>query len=61
MHAKGAENRIFVVDNSSVDGSVKMVRDKFPEVILIENKENLGFSTANNQALKIAAGEYFSA
>ncbi len=49
---------VFVVDNSSVDGSVKMVRDKFPEVILIENKENLGFSTANNQAMKIARGEY---
>ena len=31
---------VFVVDNNSVDGSVKMVREKFPEVILIENKDN---------------------
>ncbi len=56
--AKGLDAEIFVVDNSSVDGSVKMVREKFPNVILIENKENLGFSTANNQAMRIAAGEY---
>jgi GT2 family glycosyltransferase len=55
---KGLEAEVFVVDNSSVDGSVKMVRDKFPEVILLENKENAGFSVANNQAMKAAAGEY---
>ena len=55
---KGLEVEVFVVDNSSVDGSIKMVRDKFPDVILIENKENLGFSRANNQAMKIAGGEY---
>jgi len=55
---KGISAEVFVVDNSSVDGSVKMVREKFPEVILIENKENLGFSTANNQAMSRAGGEY---
>jgi GT2 family glycosyltransferase len=49
---------IIVVDNNSVDGSVGMVRQKFPEVHLIENKENLGFSKANNQAMRIAKGEY---
>ncbi|MCX6282732.1 MAG: glycosyltransferase [Bacteroidetes bacterium] len=56
---KSLDAEVFVVDNSSVDGSVKMVREKFPEVILIENKENLGFSSANNQAMRIANGEYF--
>ena len=55
---KGLEVEVFVVDNSSVDGSNKMVREKFPEVILIENKENLGFSAANNQAMCRAKGEY---
>jgi GT2 family glycosyltransferase len=35
-----------------------MVRQKFPEVIIIANKENVGFSRANNQALRIAKGEY---
>ncbi len=54
----GIEAEIFVVDNDSVDGSVKMVRDKFPEVHLIENKENKGFSSANNQAIRKSKGEY---
>jgi O-antigen biosynthesis protein len=49
---------IFVVDNSSVDGSTHLVRDKFPEVFLIENKENVGFAKANNQAIKKAKGQY---
>ena len=49
---------VFVVDNNSIDGSVEMVKTRFPQVILIENKENAGFSKANNQALKIAKGEY---
>jgi GT2 family glycosyltransferase len=50
---------VFVVDNHSADGSGEMVRRKFPEVILIENKENFGFSKANNQAMRLAKGEYF--
>ncbi|SNC67122.1 Glycosyltransferase, GT2 family [Hymenobacter gelipurpurascens] len=49
---------VFVVDNNSVDGSVAMVRSRFPEVHLIENHENLGFSKANNQAIGQARGEY---
>jgi GT2 family glycosyltransferase len=49
---------IFVVDNNSVDGSVELIKQKFPEVLLIENKENLGFAKANNQAIKCANGEY---
>ncbi len=55
---KGIEAEVFVVDNNSVDGSVVMVRNKFPEVILIENKENRGFSRANNQAIHQSKGEY---
>lgn len=47
---------IFVVDNNSSDGSVEMVKQKFPNVILIANKDNRGFSSANNQAIKIAKG-----
>lgn len=49
---------VFVVDNNSVDGSLKMVREKFPQTILIENKENVGFSKANNQAIQQSKGEY---
>ena len=49
---------IIVVDNHSVDGSVQVIREKFPEVILIENKENKGFSKANNQGIQKAKGKY---
>ena len=52
------EVEIFVVDNHSVDHSVAMVREKFPEVKLIVNRQNTGFSTANNQAIKQAQGRY---
>lgn len=55
---KNIDGEVFVVDNNSIDGSVSMVREKFPEVKLIANKDNAGFSKANNQAMKIATGEY---
>ena len=58
---KAAENiacEIFVVDNNSVDGSVTIIKDKFPQVNLIVNKVNTGFSVANNQAMRLAKGEY---
>jgi GT2 family glycosyltransferase len=55
---EGLEAEVFVVDNNSVDGSVKMVREKFPDVHLIENKENCGFSKANNQAIRRSRGEF---
>jgi O-antigen biosynthesis protein len=54
----GLESEIFVVDNDSVDGSVKMVKEKFPDIHLIENKENKGFSSANNQAIRKSRGKY---
>ncbi len=56
--SKNVSTEIFVVDNNSVDGSIAMVKQKFPEVQLIENKKNTGFSFANNQAMRIAKGEY---
>ena len=49
---------VFVVDNQSVDGSIRMINKKFPYVKLIVNKENLGFAKANNQALQQTTGEY---
>ncbi|MDA3819141.1 MAG: glycosyltransferase [Candidatus Delongbacteria bacterium] len=52
------DTEVFVVDNNSVDGSAQMIRNKFPEVKLIANKENVGFSKGNNQAIKKASGEY---
>jgi O-antigen biosynthesis protein len=56
--AKGIETEIFVVDNNSVDGSAQLIREKFPDLHFIENRENVGFSRANNQAIRMAKGEY---
>jgi len=55
---EGIEGEVFVVDNHSVDGSVEMVREKFPEAHLIANQQNTGFSKANNQAIDISKGQY---
>lgn len=49
---------VILIDNHSVDGSILMVRDRFPQVIVIENSNNPGFSKANNQGIKIAKGKY---
>jgi O-antigen biosynthesis protein len=46
------------VDNNSVDGSVAIINQKFPQVKLIQNKTNTGFAVANNQAIKLAQGNY---
>lgn len=56
--SKNIDIETFVVDNTSIDGSVEMVKNKFPEVNLIENSINVGFSKANNQAIRKAKGEY---
>lgn len=52
------EAEVFVVDNNSSDNSTQLVREKFPEVQLIANTDNPGFSKANNQAIQQAKGEY---
>jgi len=49
---------IWVIDNNSKDTSVLMVRQNFPQVNLIENKENVGFARANNQAITKCSGNY---
>lgn len=49
----------WVVDNASSDGSAEMVKAEFERVRLIENEGNVGFSKANNQALRQASGRYF--
>ncbi|HPF51798.1 MAG TPA: glycosyltransferase [Draconibacterium sp.] len=56
--SKNLKVEVFVVDNNSADGSVHLIRSKFPEVQLIENKTNLGFSKANNQAIQKSKGKY---
>ncbi|MDP2187526.1 MAG: glycosyltransferase [Sphingobacteriaceae bacterium] len=54
----GIEADIWVVDNASSDGSVEMLRSQFPGVRLIANADNVGFSRANNQALRASEADY---
>ncbi|MDX1614405.1 MAG: glycosyltransferase family 2 protein [Candidatus Promineifilaceae bacterium] len=44
--------RVCVVDNASEDGSVEMVRAEFPDALVIANRENVGYPSANNQGLR---------
>jgi len=52
------EYEVIVVDNNSTDGSVQMVNNEFPEVIIIVNPRNVGFGVANNQGVHIARGDF---
>jgi GT2 family glycosyltransferase len=56
--AEGLLVEIWVVDNNSTDDSLVMIREKFPEVKIIANTENSGFSKANNQAIRQSLSEY---
>lgn len=55
---RGMEMEVFVVDNASIDGTADYITKRFPEVHYIQNKENLGFSKANNIAIRQATGKY---
>lgn len=55
---EGVDFEVIVSDNGSKDGSIEMLKQEFPQVILIENKANIGFGAANNRGLKIAKGKY---
>ena len=55
---EGIEGEVFVVDNASTDDTLSVLPDRYPEVHFIDNEENVGFARANNQAIRIARGEY---
>ncbi|MBU0621574.1 MAG: glycosyltransferase family 2 protein [Gammaproteobacteria bacterium] len=52
------ETEVFVIDNDSKDHSVEVLRNEYPNINLIENKSNVGFGRANNQALPNIKGRY---
>jgi len=54
----GLEHEVIAVDNHSTDGSRSLIRENFPELCLIHNKFNFGFSRAVNQAVRVAKGKY---
>ena len=56
--AQNISHEIIIIDNASDDGSVEFLQQKFPDVKLIINKENLGFGRANNIGMKEAKGKY---
>lgn len=49
---------VIVIDNASSDDSVGMIKEHYPQVRLIENKDNRGFAAANNQGMRVAKGRY---
>ena len=55
---QGMTGEVIVVDNLSGDDSIAFSRERHPQVTYIENKENVGFARANNQAIMQALGEY---
>jgi GT2 family glycosyltransferase len=57
-HTSGINYELIVVDNNSQDGTSEMVRQKFPEAMLIINSNNRGVAPARNQAFLRAKGRY---
>ncbi|MGB6647086.1 MAG: glycosyltransferase, partial [Bacteroidota bacterium] len=56
---ESVELEVIVVDNGSSDGSVGMVRDRFPDVRLRENATNEKFAKPSNDGMRMATGSYF--
>lgn len=59
FHYTKIEIEVIVIDNKSEDGTVEMIREKYPQVKLIVPDDNLGFSKGNNLGMDIAQGEFF--
>ena len=57
-HLDGVDHEVIVVDNASNDGSAEMVIADFPAVMLLANSANVGFGSANNQAMRVARGDW---
>jgi N-acetylglucosaminyl-diphospho-decaprenol L-rhamnosyltransferase len=55
---RGTEAELIVVDNGSTDGTVEVVRERFPEARLVEH-ENRGFGAGNNAGMRLGSGRYF--
>lgn len=58
QHTVNVDFELIIIDNASSDGSAQAIRQAYPEAILIQSDENLGFAKANNVAAEKATGEY---
>jgi N-acetylglucosaminyl-diphospho-decaprenol L-rhamnosyltransferase len=56
--ASNFQVEVIVVDSASSDGSVAMVEEEFPQVRLIANSENVGFTVGSNQGIAVSRGRY---
>ncbi len=56
---KNISHEQFVVDNNSTDSTVEILEKNFPQIKLLRNKQNIGFAAANNQAARLARGDFF--
>jgi hypothetical protein len=55
---RGIKSEVIVVDNHSTDGSADILQERYPDICLLRNQKNLGFSKANNQGIKKCKGNY---
>ena len=55
---RGTDAELIVIDNGSTDGTVELVRERFPEARLVEH-ENRGFGAGNNAGMRLGSGRYF--
>ena len=58
INSNYASFEIILVDNNSQDNSHKICKEKFPQIILVENKSNLGYCEGNNVGIRLANGEF---
>ena len=58
MERAGVSGEIIIIDNASTDGSPQRVAALFPQVRVLRNEENLGFSAANNRAIRSSQGRF---
>jgi len=56
--SEGLQVEIIISDNGSSDGLQEVIRQRFPEVIFIENGENLGYAAGNNRGIQVSSGRY---
>jgi O-antigen biosynthesis protein len=57
-NGEGLAMEVIVVDNASTDETAEMVRQEFPQVRLVVNERNLGYTKANNIGIRLSRGKF---